>query len=87
MFLEGLKELCDAKGVLPKSYELSESLFECVYEGFFNGSRVRIRRVRVCEGVDPRKVKEVCTLHPVSVYSPTHGSDRPSAISLLRRNT
>ena len=70
MFLEGLREICDAKGVLPKSSKLSESLFECVYEGFFNGSRVRIRRVRVREGADPRKVEEVCTLQSVSIFHP-----------------
>ncbi|KAF9789397.1 kinase-like domain-containing protein [Thelephora terrestris] len=57
--LHELGKLCGTKEVLPKSSILSESLLGCVYEGTFNGSKVRIRRVRIYPGQDPRKVKEV----------------------------
>ena len=47
--------------MLPKPWTLSESLLGCVYRGTFNGSKVRIRRVKMFSGGDTRKVKEVCT--------------------------
>ena len=63
-FQESLYELgkiCGMKEVLPKSCTLSESLLGCVYEGTFDGSKVRVRRLRMYPGGDPRKVKEVFT--------------------------
>lgn len=50
-------------GAVPKSCTLPESLGS-VYEGTFNGSKVRIRRVRTGPGGDLQKVKEVRTLWP-----------------------
>ena len=64
IFQESLRELgkiCAAKEVLPKSRTLSDSLLGCVYQGTFNGSKVRIRRVKIHPGGDLRKVKEVGT--------------------------
>lgn len=64
IFQESLQELgriCGVKQVLPKSCALSKSLLGCVYEGTFNGSKVRIRRIRTYPGGDPQKVKEVST--------------------------
>ena len=69
IFQETLRELgkiCGLKEVLPKSWTLPESLLGCVYKGKFNGSKVRIRRVRMYPGGDPQKVKEVCTRCHVS---------------------
>ena len=60
--LYGLKKLCSANDVLPKSFTLPESLLGCVYEGIFDGSKVRVRRVRPHPRGDPRKVKEVRAL-------------------------
>ena len=66
--LRELKNICGDKEVLPKPWTLSESLLGCVYKGTFNGSKVRIRRVRMHSGGDPRKVKEVCTLCHVPLF-------------------
>ena len=60
------------KEVLPKSCTLSESLLGCVYEGTLDGSKVRVRRLRMHPGGDPRKVKEVCTWSHISFPS-AHG--------------
>ena len=68
-FLLELREICGVKEVLPKSWNLSESLLGRVYKGTFNGSKVRIRRVRTYAGGDPRKVKEVCSRCHVSLSS------------------
>ena len=38
-----------------------------MYEGTFNGSRVRIRRVKTYPGGDPQKIKEVCLVLHFSV--------------------
>ena len=64
--LNELKRLCSASKVLPKSFTLPELLVGCVYEGTFNGSRVRIRRVRPHPRGDSQKVEEVrawCCIH------------------------
>ena len=45
--------------MLPEACTLSDSLLGCVYEGSFNGSKVRIRRVRTHSKGDLREVKEV----------------------------
>ena len=63
---ESLREL---KEGLPKSWMLSEPLLGSVYKGTLNGSKVRIRRVRMYPGGDPRKVKEVCTRCRMSLSS------------------
>ena len=47
--------------MLPESCTVPESRLECVYEGILDGSKVRIRRVRVRPGGDPQKAKEVRT--------------------------
>ena len=57
--LDELKRICGLKTVLPEACTLSDSLLGCVYEGTFNGSRVRVRRVRTHSKGDPQKVKEV----------------------------
>ena len=59
--LDELKRICGISNVLPKACTLSDSLLGCVYEGTFNGSKVRVRRVRTHPKGDPQKVKEVCT--------------------------
>ena len=64
-----LREMCSVKDVLPKSWTLSEPLLECVYKGSFNGSKVRVRRVRMYSGGDPQKAKEVRTRRHVSSFS------------------
>ena len=81
IFRESLHELgkiCGVKEVLPKSCTLSESLIGCVYEGTFNGSKVRVRRVRAYPGGDPQKAKEVRTRSSVSLSSATDKPDRSS---------
>ena len=75
--LHGLREICAIEEVLPKSCTLSESLLGCVYEGTFGGSRVRIRRIRMCPGRDSQKLREVCTQCCASLISDTHRPDRP----------
>ena len=57
--LQELKRLCSANEVLPKAFTLEESLMGCVYEGTFDGSKVRVRRVRPHPEGDPRKAKQV----------------------------
>jgi len=47
------------EAVLPESCRPSESLQGCVYEGTFNGSKARVRCVRVYPGGDPQKAKEI----------------------------
>ena len=47
--------------MLPESCTVPESRLGCVYEGTLDGSKVRIRRVRVRPGRDPQKAKEVRT--------------------------
>ena len=64
--LQELRNICGVKEALPKSCALQESLLGCVYEGTFDGTKVRVRRVKTYPGGDPRKVKEVCTLCHVS---------------------
>ena len=59
--LDELKRICGVRNVLPKACTLSDSLLGCVYEGTFNSSKVRIRRVRTHPKGDPQKVMEVCT--------------------------
>ena len=73
-----LSKICGLKEVLPKSWELSESRLGCVYKGTFNGSKVRIRRVRMHPGRDTRKVKEVCTRYSVSSLPNKNNPHRPS---------
>ena len=63
--------------MLPKSCTLSGSLLECVYEGTFDGSKVRIRRVRTRPSADPRSLMEVRILCCASLFSDTHGSRGP----------
>ena len=58
--LDELRRICGVKNVLPATCTLSDSLLGCVYEGTFNGSKVRIRRVRTHSKGDPQKAKEVC---------------------------
>ena len=58
--LHELRKMCGIKHVLPKACTLTESLLECVYEGIFDGSKVRVRRVRMRPGGDPVEAKEVC---------------------------
>lgn len=65
--LRELKRICGIKEVLPKSCTFAESLLGCVYEGTLNGSKVRIRRIRIGPEQDSRKVKE--TFHQVAVLS------------------
>ena len=72
VFQDSLRELvkiCGTKEVLPKSWILSESLLGCVYKGTFNGSKVRVRRVRMHSGGDPQKAKEVCSQCHVHLFS------------------
>ena len=52
-----LRKICGVKNVLPKACTLSDSLLGCVYEGTFNGSKVRIRRVRTHPTGDPQKLR------------------------------
>ena len=67
--LHELRKICGIKEVLPTSCTLPESLVGCVYEGTFNNSKVRIRRVRTYPGGDPRKAKEVGGQSHVSLFS------------------
>jgi hypothetical protein len=75
--LQELRKICGVKQILPASCTLSESLVGCVYQGTFDGSKVRVRRVRTYPGVDMQKVKEVrsCCVPP---SSETDKSDRSS---------
>ena len=57
--LDELRRICGVKNVLPSTCTISDSLLGCVYEGTFNGSKVRIRRVRTNSKGDPQKAKEV----------------------------
>jgi len=65
-YLHELKNICGIKEVLPKSHTLSSSLLVIglpsvsgsVYEGTFDGSKVRIRRIVYPEG-DPQEFKMV----------------------------
>lgn len=57
IFQESLQELeliTRYKGMLPKSCALSESLVGSVYEATYNGSKVRIRRIRMRGGGKPQ---------------------------------
>ena len=65
--LQELRKICGVKQILPESCTPPESLLGCVGEGTFNGSRVRIRRVRAYPGGDPQKIKEVCFILHFSV--------------------
>ena len=72
VFQESLRELgriCGLNEVLPKSWALSGPLLGCVYKGTFNGSKVRIRRVKTYPGGDLEKVKEVRIRPHVSLFS------------------
>ena len=60
--LDELSRICGIKNVLPKACTLSDSLLGCVYEGTFNGSKVRIRRVRAHSKRDQQRVNEVCPM-------------------------
>ena len=64
--LQELRNICSIKEALPKSCILRESLLGCVYEGTFDGTKVRIRRVKMCPRGDPQRVKKVCTRRHVS---------------------
>ena len=85
--LQELGNICGVKEALPKSYTLQESLLGCVYEGTFDGAKVRIRRVKMYPGGDPQKVKEVCTRCHVPLFSETHEFHRHSIKWLRCRNT
>ena len=85
--LQELRNICDFKKALPKSCTLQETLLGCVYEGTFNGTKVRIRRVKMYPGGDPQKTKEVCTMCQVSLCLGTHESHRHSIKWLRCRNT
>lgn len=64
MFRESLHELgriCGAKEVLPKSCILPESLLGRIHEGTYNGSKIRIRGIKIYPEGDSRGVKEVET--------------------------
>ena len=74
--LDELEKICGVKNVLPEACTLSDSLLGCVYEGTFNGSKVRIRRVRTHPKGDPQKVKEVCTPRHVFPLPGAHGPRR-----------
>ena len=69
--LHELRKICGLRELLPKSWTLSESLLGCVYKGTFNGSKVRIRRIRAYSGGDPQKVKEVCARSYAPLFSNT----------------
>ena len=76
--LQELRNICGVKETLPMSCGLQESLLGCVYEGTFDSTKVRIRRVKMYPGGDPQKIKEVCALYQVSLCSETHESHRYS---------
>ena len=65
--LHELRSICSTREVLPNSYTLSASLLvnglpsvpECVHEGTFDGSKVRIQRIRAYPKGDPQKLKKV----------------------------
>ena len=59
--LQDLRKICGVNDVLPESCTVPESRLGCVYEGTLDGSKVRIRRVRVRPGGDSQKAKEVRT--------------------------
>lgn len=72
VFQESLRELrkiCGVQEVFPESWTLPGSLLGSVYEGTFNGSRVRIRRVKMYSGGDPQKIKEVCARCHAPLFS------------------
>ena len=69
-----LRKVCGGKGLLPKSCTLSEALLDCVYEGTFDGSKVRIRRVRTRPGADLRNLMEV----RIRVYTALLGHSQTS---------
>ena len=58
-----LRKICVVKKVLPKPCTPSESLLGCVYEGAFDASKVRVRRVKAFDpdrwyvGVVARKIR------------------------------
>ena len=58
--------MCGVKEVLPKSCTLSDSLLGCVYEGTYNGSKARIRRVKMYPKGEPQTIKEACIGYHVS---------------------
>lgn len=75
--LHELRKICSVNEVLPKSCTLSDSLLGCVYEGVFDGSKVRIRRVRMDPKGSSQKVKEVrprCCSSPFSGVNETNRS-------------
>ena len=74
--LDELRRICGIKNVLPNTCTLSDSLLGCVYEGTFNGSKVRIRRVRTHSKGDPQKAKEVCLRWHNFPLPDAHGLDR-----------
>ena len=77
--LEELKKICGVENVLPNTCTLSDSLLGCVYEGTFNGSKVRIRRVRTHSKGDPQRVNEVFSRWHVFPLPDAHGCHRPFA--------
>lgn len=56
-----LGKICGVKGVLPKSCALSKYLLGCAYQDTFDVSKVRIRRVKVYPGENPRRSRR-CVL-------------------------
>ena len=77
--LDELKRICGVKNVLPNTCTLPDSLLGCVYEGTFNGSKVRIRRLRTHSKENPQKVKEVRPRWRIFPLPHVHGSHRPFA--------
>ena len=66
-YLHELRNICGINEILPKSYTISSSLLAVglpsvsgsVHEGTFDGSRVRIQRVKMYPEGDPQIFKMV----------------------------
>ena len=67
-FLRDLRDICDARVILPTSYIVSPSLcrqhvacvgFDDVYEGILDGLRVCVKRFRVYSKENPKKTTKV----------------------------